>query len=48
MPDTVPMLWRKYAYHGYIALQNVDRALLEARLPPAIFYNLIISARKPA
>jgi ubiquinone/menaquinone biosynthesis C-methylase UbiE len=46
-PETVPMAWRQYAYHGYIALQKVDRALLEPRLPPAIFYNLMIAARKP-
>jgi ubiquinone/menaquinone biosynthesis C-methylase UbiE len=44
-PETVPMAWRQYAYHGYIALQKVDRALLEPRLPPAIFYNLMIAAR---
>jgi ubiquinone/menaquinone biosynthesis C-methylase UbiE len=46
-PDTVPMAWRQYAYHGYIALQKVDRALLEPRLPPAIFYNLMIAGRVP-
>jgi ubiquinone/menaquinone biosynthesis C-methylase UbiE len=46
-PETVPWLWRQYAYRGYIALQAVDRALLEPRLPPAIFYNLIIAARRP-
>jgi hypothetical protein len=46
-PDTVPWLWRQYAFRGYIALQAVDRALLEPRLPPAIFYNLIVAARKP-
>jgi hypothetical protein len=46
-PDTVPMAWRQYAYHGYIALQKVDRALLEPRLPPAIFYNLMIAGRSP-
>jgi ubiquinone/menaquinone biosynthesis C-methylase UbiE len=45
-PETVPWLWRQYAYRGYIALQAVDRALLEPRLPPAIFYNLIVAARK--
>ena len=44
-PSDVPWLWRRYAYHGYLALQRVDRALLEPRLPPAIFYNLLISAR---
>ena len=47
VPETVPMLWRQYAYRGYLALQAVDRALLEPRLPPALFYNLIVSARKP-
>jgi SAM-dependent methyltransferase len=46
-PEDVPLLWRKYAYHGYLALQKVDRAVLEPRLPPAVFYNLLISARKP-
>jgi SAM-dependent methyltransferase len=43
-PADVPWLWRRYAFHGYLALQKVDRALLEPRLPPAIFYNLLISA----
>jgi ubiquinone/menaquinone biosynthesis C-methylase UbiE len=47
-PETVPWLWRQYAFRGYIALQAVDRALLEPRLPPAIFYNLIVAARRPA
>jgi SAM-dependent methyltransferase len=47
-PETVPWMWRQYAYRGYLALQAVDRALLEPRLPAAIFYNLIVSARKPA
>ncbi|MBA2505728.1 MAG: class I SAM-dependent methyltransferase [Thermoleophilaceae bacterium] len=46
-PETVPALWRQYAFRGYLALQRVDRALLEPRLPPAIFYNLLVSARKP-
>jgi ubiquinone/menaquinone biosynthesis C-methylase UbiE len=47
-PETVPWAWRQYAFRGYLALQHVDRALLEPRLPAAIFYNLIVSARKPA
>lgn len=46
-PESIPMLWRQYAYRGYLALQAVDRALLEGRLPPAIFYNLIVTAEKP-
>jgi ubiquinone/menaquinone biosynthesis C-methylase UbiE len=46
VPETVPWGWRQYAFRGYIALQKVDRALLEGRLPAGVFYNLIISARK--
>jgi ubiquinone/menaquinone biosynthesis C-methylase UbiE len=46
-PEGVPWAWRQYAYRGYLALQMVDRALLESRLPPAIFYNLLVSAREP-
>jgi ubiquinone/menaquinone biosynthesis C-methylase UbiE len=45
-PDDVPWGWRNYAYRGYLALQKVDRALLESRLPAAIFYNLIVTAKK--
>jgi hypothetical protein len=36
-----------YAYRGYLLLQELDRRLLEPALPPAIFYNLMLSARKP-
>jgi SAM-dependent methyltransferase len=43
-PADVPWIWRRYAFHGYLALQRVDRAVLEPYLPPAIFYNLLISA----
>jgi SAM-dependent methyltransferase len=46
-PEDVPWAWRRYAYRGYLLLQDLDRTLLESRLPPAIFYNLLISARKP-
>jgi len=46
-PDDVPWGWRNYAYRGYLALQGLDRSLLESRLPAAIFYNLIVTARKP-
>ncbi|MCW3009369.1 MAG: Methyltransferase type 11 [Solirubrobacterales bacterium] len=46
-PEDVPMAWRQYAYHGYLFFQAVDRRLLETRLPAAIFYNLMISGRKP-
>jgi ubiquinone/menaquinone biosynthesis C-methylase UbiE len=46
--DDIPWLWFQFAFRGYLALQRVDRALLEPRLPPGVFYNLMIAARKPA
>jgi SAM-dependent methyltransferase len=46
-PAGVPMFWRQYAYHGYLLLQRLDQRVLEPRLPPAIFYNLLLTARKP-
>jgi hypothetical protein len=46
-PEDVPWAWRLYAYRGYLLLQELDRRLLESRLPPAIFYNLMLAARKP-
>jgi SAM-dependent methyltransferase len=47
-PGVLPRLWYLWAHYGYLALQRVDRALLEPRLPAAAFYNLLISARRPA
>jgi ubiquinone/menaquinone biosynthesis C-methylase UbiE len=47
-PGDIPWAWRQYAYRGYLLLQELDRRLLESRLPAAIFYNLMIAARKPA
>lgn len=44
--EDVPDLWRSYAYHGYLLLQRVDRRLFEPRLPPGVFYNLMITATK--
>ncbi len=46
-PRDVPWGWRQYAYRGYLLLQELDRRLLEQRLPPAIFYNLMITAHTP-
>jgi SAM-dependent methyltransferase len=46
-PDDVPMLWRQYAFNGYLVLQRLDERLFEPLLPPAIFYNLLVTARKP-
>jgi len=45
-PDEVPMLWRQYAFNGYLLLQRLDRRVLEPLLPPAIFYNLLLTARR--
>ncbi len=47
-PSDIPMPWIQYAYRGYLLLQEVDRRLLEPRLPPRLFYNLMLAARKPA
>jgi SAM-dependent methyltransferase len=46
-PADVPYLWRSYAYHGYLLLQRLDGRVLEPFLPAAIFYNLLLTARKP-
>jgi hypothetical protein len=46
-PDEVPVRWRRFAFRSYLALQRLDRAALEPRLPPQLFYNLVISARHP-
>ena len=46
-PEGVPWAWRQYAYRGYLALQELDRRLLEPGCPPRSF-NLLISATKPA
>jgi hypothetical protein len=46
-PDGVPFAWRSFAFRSYLALQRLDAALLEPRLPPWLFYNLVLSARRP-
>jgi ubiquinone/menaquinone biosynthesis C-methylase UbiE len=45
-PAQVPMAWRQYAFHGYLLLQRLDERVLEPLLPPAIFYNLLLAARR--
>lgn len=45
-PASIPWAWRQYAYRGYLAFQQVDRRLLEGRLPTSIFYNLMVTATK--
>ncbi len=47
VPEDVPMRWRQFAFRSYLALQKLDTSLLEPHLPPALFYNLVLSARKP-
>jgi ubiquinone/menaquinone biosynthesis C-methylase UbiE len=47
-PDSVPLRWRSFAFRSYIALQKVDTRLLEPHLPAELFYNLLVSGRKPA
>ena len=44
----IPRAWFQYAFRGYLLLQRIDRALLEPRLPPAGFYNLMLTARAPS
>jgi ubiquinone/menaquinone biosynthesis C-methylase UbiE len=46
-PDSVPIRWHKFAFRSYLALQRLDSALLEPRLPASLFYNLLLSGRKP-
>lgn len=46
-PTQVPYAWRNFAFRSYLALQRVDAAVLERRLPPELFYNLVLSARRP-
>ena len=43
-----PVRWRRFAFRSYIALQKVDTGVLEPRLPAELFYNLLVSGRKPA
>lgn len=47
-PDSVSLRWRRFAFRSYIALQKVDTRLLEPHLPAELFYNLLVSARKPS
>jgi len=46
-PDTIPIPWRNFAFRSYIGFQKVDQAVLEPYLPAELFYNLLLSARKP-
>jgi SAM-dependent methyltransferase len=46
-PEQVPRGWHLFAFRSYLALQWLDGRLLEPRLPAGLFYNLLLSARKP-
>ncbi|HZK16321.1 MAG TPA: methyltransferase domain-containing protein [Solirubrobacterales bacterium] len=46
-PESVPWGWRRFAFNSYMTLQKLDTRLLEPRLPAELFYNLLLSARKP-
>ena len=46
-PEQLPRLWYHWAHRGYLTLQRLDRAVLEPLLPASVFYNLLISARRP-
>jgi hypothetical protein len=48
LPETVPYRWQWFAFHSYLALQRIDSGLLEPRLPAELFYNLLLSGRRPA
>jgi ubiquinone/menaquinone biosynthesis C-methylase UbiE len=45
-PDQVPSRWRNFAFRSYLVLQRLDNQVLEPHLPPQLFYNLLVSARK--
>lgn len=47
-PESIPLGWRNFAFQSYIAFQKVDNNVLEPHLPAELFYNLLLSARKPA
>ncbi|HEU4906191.1 MAG TPA: class I SAM-dependent methyltransferase [Solirubrobacterales bacterium] len=47
-PESVPWGWRRFAFNSYMSLQKLDTRLLEPRLPAELFYNLLLSGRKPA
>jgi len=47
-PESISWGWRRFAFRSYIALQKVDSRLLEPHLPAELFYNLLVSGRKPA
>jgi ubiquinone/menaquinone biosynthesis C-methylase UbiE len=45
--EEIPWGWKRFAFRSYLVLQRLDNQVLEPRLPPQLFYNLLVSARKP-
>jgi ubiquinone/menaquinone biosynthesis C-methylase UbiE len=45
--EQIPWGWKRFAFRSYLVLQRLDDQVLEPRLPPQLFYNLLVSARKP-
>jgi ubiquinone/menaquinone biosynthesis C-methylase UbiE len=45
-PEDVPLAWRRFAFRSYLALQRLDNQVLEPHLPPELFYNLLLSAKR--
>jgi SAM-dependent methyltransferase len=46
-PADVPRAWHQFAFRSYLALQRLDGTVLEPHLPASLFYNLLLSGRKP-
>jgi ubiquinone/menaquinone biosynthesis C-methylase UbiE len=47
-PGTFGMRWAMTAFNGYRLFTAVDEAVLQRVVPRSLFYNLIVSGRKPA
>jgi SAM-dependent methyltransferase len=45
-PGRVPIAWQRFAFRSYLAVQRVDAAVFEPRLPASLLYNLVLSARR--
>ena len=45
-PAEIPWAWRRFAARGYLTLAQLDRRLLEGRLPADLFYNLSVCGRR--
>jgi ubiquinone/menaquinone biosynthesis C-methylase UbiE len=47
-PGVLGMRWANTAFAGYRALSRIDERLLDRFVPRGLFYNLIVTGRKPA